>query len=215
MYDHKNDKVLSSKMKSIEKKRTQGKNAYANQNVLTVNKSYHTIVKNKNKNKKNELKAYDSLINTLFMSQTDNYLTTSTNKKTNNEIMTTERENLKNKRNLQKKKTLDNIKTINIKNPKTQKVTNLATTTKKVLKKTHSNYKIKINLNNNFNNIITSNNNDLTLKSSIVTSTNDKIDDNSKNINTNKNPHNNLGEKKKISINIIRKNSLDLKQKKS
>ena len=153
--------------------------------VLTVNKSYHTMAKNKNK--KNDLNNYNSLINSLFATQNDNkgYLTTTStnNNNVNNDMNmnSTKREKRSKSKTITKRKTIENIKSFsneNNKNSNNNNTNSVSTTTKKCIKKTKSNTNIKINLNKNFNNIINKNNNNINVKSK-----NDKIEVEKTNLN--------------------------------
>ena len=162
--NHQNQNHLINKSKSKGKIKNEAVTKKKNfiKKVLTVNKSYHTIAKNKNK--KNDMKNYNSLINTLISSQNDNkgYMTTSsTNNNFNNDIHSTKREKRSKSKTIQKKKTIDNIKDVkafpNGKNFKLNNKNNgegASLTNKNCIKKTKSNSNIQINLNNNFNNII-------------------------------------------------------------
>ena len=190
--------------------------------VLTVNKSYQI----KNKNKKNDLKNYNSLINTLFSNQNENkgYMTTTStnNNNINSEINSSKREKRSKSKGIQKKKTIDGLKQFYEDNNNHKTKVMASTTIKKSIKKTKSNTNIKINLNNNFNDIINKNN----IKSINLNSKN-KLDKNGKgknsqemnktneNFNKAKNSENankELNERNRRFINNIRNDSLDLKK---
>ena len=161
-YQKQNTLIKKSKSKEKIKKETVTKKENTIKKVLTVNKSYHTIAKNKNK--KNDIKNYKSLINTLFTSQNEDkgYITaTSTNNNINSDINSTKRGKRSKSKTMQKKKTTDSIKDVKVYpdeqnfnfNNKTKGGGN-TNNNQKSIKKTKSNTNIKINLNNNFNNII-------------------------------------------------------------
>ena len=186
-----NNRMTKSKEKRINE--TTKKKSTSTKKLLTVNKSYHTMAKNKNK--KNELNNYNSLINSLFATQNENkgYLTTTTNNNNNNNVNSdmnsTKRDKRSKSKTITKRKTLENMKCTSnevkknnmIKN---STITGASTTTKKIIKKTKSNSNIKINLNNNFNNIINKNTNANNNKSNINNNNkNDKIEVEKININ--------------------------------
>ena len=111
-YQKQNTLIKKSKSKEKIKKETVTKKENTIKKVLTVNKSYHTIAKNKNK--KNDIKNYKSLINTLFTSQNEDkgYITaTSTNNNINSDINSTKRGKRSKSKTMQKKKTTDTTKT--------------------------------------------------------------------------------------------------------
>ena len=196
--------------------------------VLTVNKSYNTIAKNKNK--KNEKNNNNVLINSLLISQNDNkgYMTTtSTCNNMNSDINSSKRDRRSKSKTMTKKKSIGDIKSFSDENNK-NKEKGGNTTTKKCIKKTKSNTNIKINLNSNFNNIINQNNINVNTKKIIVN--NNELEKSKQNININvnksgdnlnkgkniKNPEINKKEgvnKNKKTINNIRKESLDIKKK--
>ena len=230
-----NHKIRTNKSKEKIKTDNGIKKENSTKKILTVNKSYHTMAKNKNK--KNDNKNFNSLINTLFTSQNDNKgykTTTNTNNiimNSNSNINSSKREKRRSKsKPIQKKKTNDNIKdvktysdeqNININvNIKSKGGTTTSTTNKKCIKKTKSNNNIKINLNNNFNNLINkkniNNSNHLNINSKNEIN---KIKDKEKinksgeyfSINCEKieNPDKNLKIKTKKTINNIRNDALN------
>ena len=89
----KNNGIIKSKEKLNNE--TTKKRSSSTKKVLKVNKSYNTIAKNKNK--KNDTNNYNSLINSLFVTQNDNkgYLTTASNNNINTDINSTKREKKK------------------------------------------------------------------------------------------------------------------------
>ena len=207
----------NSKASNKTKEKTKNENGTKKSNsikkVLTVNKSYHTIAKNKNK--KNDLNNYNSLVNTLFTSQNENkgYMSTnSTNNNINGDINSSKRDKRSKSKTIQKRKTIDNIKVFSDVNNNKKAPEGIKTTTnKKSIKKTKSNTNIKINLNNNFNNII---NKKVNIKKNI-NNNKDDIDKSANNLKIRKNSEKNLIQtNKKKSINNIRNDSMDIKKKK-
>jgi hypothetical protein len=127
--------------------------------MLLVNKPFHT--NDRSKNKKNELKKYDSLVNSLFNSYDNKgYLTTTSTNKIKNEINSSQREKNKSKQR-QKKQNIGYVKSFcdenNGNRNKNFTISGFSTSGKNLIKKTKSNNNININLNNNFNNIIINN----------------------------------------------------------
>ena len=211
-HQNQNNRITNKSIDKI-KKENGIKKTNSIKKVLTVNKSYHTIAKNKNK--KNEKNNYNSLINSLFTSQNENkgYMTTtSTNNNINGDINSSKREKRSKSKTIQKRKTIDNLKVFSDDNNNNNKNNGgvKTTTTKKSIKKTKSNTNIKINLNNNFNNIINKNNN-------INNNKNEKnnADKSGNNLKIRKNSEKNLIQiNKKTTINNIRNDSMDIKKKK-
>ena len=147
--------------KSREKKihDTEIKKSISNQKMLLVNKPFHT--NDRSKNKKNELKKYDSLVNSLFNSYDNKgYITTTSTNKIKHEINSSQRERNKSKQR-QKKQNLGYVKSFcdenNGNKNKNFTISGFSTSGKNLIKKTKSNNNININLNNNFNNIIINN----------------------------------------------------------
>lgn len=181
-------RLSKSKEKIISSSGTRKKSS---KKVLKVNKSFLTYAQNKNK--KNEINNYNSLINSIFTSENDNKDDIKINKINSNNMNseTNSSKRIRNKsREIQQRKTIGNIKSFSDENNNNKnnnnnnmKVKNStiacsSTTGKKPIKKTKSNSNIKINLNKNFNNLINSTN----IKSNI----NHKINnDNNSNSNIN------------------------------
>ena len=213
-------KLNNRKSKSREKILNENSATSFNK-ILTVNKSHHTMVKNKNK--KNEINNYNSLVNTLFTSQNENkgYMTTtSTNNIINSQVKSSKRERRSKSKGMQKKKTKDNIDFYDNKNNNKKPKTVAPTTIKKSIKKTKSNTNIKINLNNNFNNIINKNNIiSINLSKNVLEKNGkEKMSVTGENFNKSKNLKNqgknnkDLNDKSNKIINNIRNDSLDLKK---
>ena len=211
-HQNQNNRITNKSIDKI-KKENGIKKTNSIKKVLTVNKSYHTIAKNKNK--KNEKNNYNSLINSLFTSQNENkgYMTTtSTNNNINGDINSSKREKRSKSKTIQKRKTIDNLKVFSDDNNNNNKNNGgvKTTTTKKSIKKTKSNTNIKINLNNNFNNIINKNNNINNIKNE-----KNNADKSGNNLKIRKNSEKNLIQiNKKTTINNIRNDSMDIKKKK-
>jgi hypothetical protein len=96
--------------KSKEKKinDTEIKKNISNQKMLLVNKTIHT--NDRSKNKKNELKKYDLLVNSLFNSYDNKgYMTTISTNKIKSEVKFSQREKNKRKQ-MQKKQNIGNVK---------------------------------------------------------------------------------------------------------
>ena len=147
--------------KSKEKKinDTEIKKSISNQKMLLVSKPFHT--NDRSKNKKNELKKYDSLVNSLFNSYDNKgYMTTTSTNKIKSEINSSQRERNKSKQ-MQKNQNIGYVKSFcdenNGSKNKNFTIASSSTSGKNLIKKTKSNNNININLNNNFNNIIINN----------------------------------------------------------
>ena len=229
----KNNGITKSKEKLNNE--TTKKRSSSTKKVLKVNKSYNTIAKNKNK--KNDSNNYNSLINSLFVTQNDNkgYLTTASNNNINNDINSTKREKKRSKsKTITKPKNMESMNFNSNESNKNNVIKNSTlsgscTTTKKCIKKTKSNSHIKINLNNNFNNIINQNINTINNKNhNNNTNKNEKIEVEKININVkqklnstgdyfNKGNQTNKNEElcnKKTMSNIRKDDTLDIKNKK-
>ena len=141
--------------KSREKKinDTEIKKCISNQKMLLVNKPF--LTNDRSKNKKNEFKKYDSLVNSLFNSyENKGCMTTTSTNKIKSEFNSSQRERNKSKQ-IQKEQNIGFVKSFcdeNNGNKNFSIAGSSSTSEKKLVKKTKSN--ININLNNNFNNII-------------------------------------------------------------
>jgi len=134
------------------------KKSISNQKMLLVNKPFHT--NDRSKNKKNEFKKYDSLVNSLFNSyENKGCMTTTSTNKIKSEFNSSQRERNKSKQ-IQKEQNIGFVKSFcdennGNKNKNFSIAGSSSTSEKKLVQKTKSN--ININLNNNFNNIIINN----------------------------------------------------------
>ena len=153
-------KLSKSKGKKINNSGIKGDLSF--KNILTVNRSYNTIVK-KNNIKKNN-KNYNSLVNSLFISHNENknYMP-KTNLK--NKI---NKENNSTNRNRNKKKEILGRKTVgymkSFKDESHYKINTAGTDGKRIIKRIKSNNNIKINLSNNFKNLMIDNINSMNNK---------------------------------------------------